>query len=125
MRKKYRIKKSDEIELVMKKGSSCANRTFILYKYKNNEVENYRIAISAPKKIGNSVIRNKIKRQIRASLQQNDSYLKNGYDYFIIARPDVLKINFTTFTKQIIHILKLADTNKRKPHLEKKKSHLF
>ena len=108
MKKEYRIKKSDEIELVMKRGFSKANRTFIVYKYKNPNTEKYRVAISAPKKLGNAVTRNKVKRQIRAALQQNDGFLKDGHDYFIIARPDVLEIDFTTFTKQIIHVLKLV-----------------
>jgi len=108
MKKEYRIKKSDEIELVMKKGLSKANRTFIVYKYKNPEIEKYRVAISAPKKLGKAVIRNKVKRQMRAILQQNDSYLKDGHDYFIIARPDVLEIDFATATKQLIHVLKLS-----------------
>ena len=108
MKKEYRIKKSDEIELVMNKGFSKANRTFIVYKYRNLEIEKYRVAISAPKKLGKAVVRNKAKRQIRAILQQNDSYLKAGYDYFIIARPDILEIDFATATKQMIHVLKLV-----------------
>jgi len=108
MKKEYRIKKSDEIELVMNRGFSKANRTFIVYKYRNPELTTYRVAISAPKKLGKAVIRNKIKRQMRAILQQNDNYLKNGHDYFIIARPDILKIDFTTITKQMIHVLKLV-----------------
>ena len=114
MKKEYRIKKSDEIELVMKKGNSRANRTFIVYQYKNPEIKNYRVAISAPKKLGKAVVRNKVKRQIRAILQQNNTYLKNGFDYFIIARPDMLEINFTDATKQMIHVLKLVHQPKRK-----------
>jgi len=108
MKKIYRIKKSDEIELVMKKGFSKANRTFIVYKYRNAAVEKYRVAISAPKKLGKAVVRNKVKRQIRAILQQNDSYLKDGHDYFIIARPDILEIDFATAIKQMKHIMRLV-----------------
>lgn len=108
MKKEYRIKKSDEIELVMSRGISKANRSFIVYKYKNPDTKKYRVAISAPKKIGNAVIRNKVKRQMRAALQQNEQFLKDGHDYFIIARPDTLEIDFATFTKQIIHALKLV-----------------
>jgi len=108
MKKEFRIKKSDEIELVMKKGFSKANRTFIVYKYKNSAINHYRVAISAPKKLGKAVTRNKIKRQIRAILQQNDDLLKTGFDYFIIARPNMLDIDFQTATKQMQHVLKLV-----------------
>ena len=112
MKKEYRIKKSDEIELVMKKGLSKANRTFIVYKYRNSEIQNYRIAISAPKKLGKAVVRNKVKRQMRAILQQNDGLLKNGHDYFMIARPDILEIDFLAATKQMKHVLKLVHQKK-------------
>lgn len=107
MKKELRIKKGDEIELVMKKGFSKANRTFIVYKLKNPMTDKYRVAISAPKKLGNAVVRNKVKRQIRAVLQQNESLFKNGYDYFIIARPDILEIDFLSITKQMNHIMRL------------------
>jgi len=121
MKREYRIKKSDEIELVMKKGSSRANRTFIVYRYENPEIGKYRVAISAPKKLGNAVIRNKVKRQIRAILQQNSSILNNGYDYFIIVRPNILEIDFTTITKQMIHVLKLTSRSSQKASMNKQK----
>jgi len=114
MKKEYRIKKSDEIELVMKRGFSKANRTFIVYKYKNPEVEKYRVALSAPKKLGKAVVRNKVKRQMQAIIQQNDSYLKGGFDYFIIARPDILEIDFATAVKQMIHVLKMVHQSYKK-----------
>jgi len=108
MKKEYRIKKSDEIELVMKKGFSKANRTFIVYKFKNAETSQFRVAISAPKKLGKAVVRNKVKRQIRAILQQNEALLQTGHDYFIIARPDILDIDFAMATKQMGHVMKLV-----------------
>lgn len=114
MKKEYRVKKSDEIELVMKRGFSKANRSFIVYKLKNPNTKEYRVAISAPKKIGNAVIRNKVKRRMRAALQQNEKFLKDGHDYFIIARPDTLEIDFETFTKQLIHVLKLVHQSPQK-----------
>lgn len=114
MKKEFRIKKSDEIDLVMKKGFSKANRTFIVYIYRNTNNEKYRVAISAPKKLGKAVIRNKVKRQIRSLLQQNQTFLKNGFDYFIIARPDMLDIDFQTATKQMNHVLKLVHQHKNK-----------
>jgi len=107
MKKEFRIKKGDEIELVMKKGFSKANRTFIVYKLKNPAIDKYRVAISAPKKLGKAVVRNKVKRQIRDVLQQNESLFQNGHDYFIIARPDILAIDFVTITKQMNHIMRL------------------
>ena len=56
MQKSYRIKKSQEIEQVMKRGRSKANPYFIVYKYANKETDNFRIAISVGKKIGKAFV---------------------------------------------------------------------
>ena len=37
MNKQYRIKKSDEIEKVMKKGLKYSSKYFVIYKLENNE----------------------------------------------------------------------------------------
>ena len=65
MQKKYRIKKSTEIEKVMKRGRSRANSYFIIYKCINKEIANPRLAISVGKKVGKAFERNKVKRYIR------------------------------------------------------------
>ena len=89
MQKCYRIKKSQEIEKVMKKGRSTANRYFIVYKYAKNDNDNFRIAISVGKKIGKAVERNKVKRYIRNVTTEHKHEMNPNYDYFVIARKGV------------------------------------
>jgi len=120
MKKEFRIKKSDEIELVMKKGFSKANRTFIVYKLKNSNSNSYRVALSAPKKIGKAVVRNKVKRRMRAILRENQGILIDGYDYFIVSRPDILQINFVDATKQMKHVLKLVHQENKNNTIQKR-----
>ena len=113
MKKEIRIKKAEEIERVMKKGQSKANRTFIIYKYKNSELNNQkRFAISAPKKIGNAVVRNHIKRKMRSGIQEFLGEFENNYDYFIIARPDILTLDHKTIFKQMKHGINLHKIRK-------------
>lgn len=108
MKKQFRIKDSSEIERVMKKGISRANKSFIVYRLKQeNEKKSPQIAVSAPKKLGNAVTRNQIKRKLRATIQTNFSSFDSGHDYFIIARPDVLEIDFNRFEKQLKHVISL------------------
>jgi len=115
VKKEYRVKKSDEIEIVMKKGFSKANPFFILYKYQNPTNTHFRIAISAPKKLGHAVLRNKIKRRIRASIQSNQHFFNPKCDYFIIARDKCLDLDFETFNKNIINVCKKVN-NPRPNH---------
>ena len=64
MEKKYKLRKDLEFKKVYKSGKNFWNRNLVLYKKENN-LECTRIGISVSKKVGNAVVRNKIKRRIR------------------------------------------------------------
>ena len=68
MKKKYRIKKNEEFQAIIKKKKSIANQKYVIY-YRNNN-EHLKVGISVSKKLGNAVVRNKIKRQMRMMVQQ-------------------------------------------------------
>lgn len=106
MQKRYRVKKSKEIELIMKKGRSKANPYFIIYKIEKPDNANFRIAISVGKKIGNAVTRNKVKRYIRNTVNLHKNEINGQYDYFIIARKGVADLDHSTFTKQLEQIMR-------------------
>ena len=105
MNKQYRIKKSDEIEKVMKSGVKFGSKYFIIYKLENNEATHFRFATSVGKKIGNAVVRNLTKRRIRAAIDKFNLDLKK-MDVFIIAKPSVNDLTFDDYVKQISYLLK-------------------
>jgi len=105
MKKDYRIKKSSEIETVMKRGYSKANPQFIVYKYANPKHPNFRLAISVGKKLGNAVTRNHIKRRIRAVITEHLADMDPKYDYFIIARKGIADTDFPTFKGGLENLL--------------------
>ena len=109
MQKNYRIKKSSEIEQVMKNGRSKANPYFILYKYKKTDNENFRIAISVGKKSGNAVERNKVKRYIRNVTTEHKQTIDSNYDYFVIARKGVKELDYVSFKEKLEQLYKKMD----------------
>lgn len=104
MKKDYRIKRSQEIEMVMKKGKSKANPYFIVYKHANPGTDHFRLALSVGKKIGNAPERNKIKRRIRAITSEYKDQLDPKFDYFIIARKGAAELDFPMFKKNLEQI---------------------
>ena len=109
MQKNYRIKKSSEIEQVMKNGRSKANPYFIVYKYKKTDNENFRIAISVWKKIGNAVERNKVKRYIRNVTTEHKQTIDSNYDYFVIALKGVKELDYVSFKEKLEQLYKKMD----------------
>ncbi len=107
MNKKQRIKKNIEFQNTFKKGKSFANRQFVIYSL-DNDSDYFRIGISVSKKVGNAVVRNRIKRYIRQTfLELSDSVLQNK-DYIIIARNPAASLDFHETKKSIEHVLKIA-----------------
>lgn len=104
MNKQYRVKKSNEIEKILKEKKFSVNSYFSVYKRKNPETSHFRYAISVGKKLGNAVVRNKIKRQIRAILNELNIDLNKNTDVFIIAKVKVLDIQYQEMLKQLEYL---------------------
>ncbi len=104
MKKELRIKKSSEIEAVLKKRESVGNKYFAIYK-KGNDYSHYRVALSVGKKFGNAVHRNEMKRRLRYIINTNSKLLID-YDIFIIVKPLSKELSYAEINKHIIFLLR-------------------
>ena len=93
MKKDYRIKKSEEFSQIIKEKKHVTNASFVLY-YKNKKLDHSRVGISVSRKIGNAVVRNKIKRQVRMMCQRLIDFNNGIYDYIIIVKNAYLGKSF-------------------------------
>ena len=68
------LKKNRDFQNVYKKGTSFANRYLVMY-VMDNGLEMNRVGISVSKKVGNSVVRHRVKRLIKEAyrLQEESS----------------------------------------------------
>ena len=84
MKKYKRIVDSKEFDQIIQKRRYRSSKSFTIYfKIKEKDYPRYGIAVS--KKLGNAVVRNKTKRQIRNMIREIDSEL-HKYDYIIMIR---------------------------------------
>ena len=113
MNKKQRIKKNAEFQTIFKKGKSFANRQFVVYCL-NKEEDYYRVGLSVSKKVGNAVVRNRIKRYIRQTFLEIHDQVFPNMDYIIIARNPAAKLDFHETKKSIEHVLKVAKALNKK-----------
>lgn len=106
MKKQFRIKKTEEIEVVLKEKKIVSGKYFILYKKENHEDTHFRFALSVPKKFGNAVMRNKMKRRIRAVVRSQK--IINGIDFFVIAKANSNTINYKEIKEELLYLFKKA-----------------
>lgn len=114
MKKKLRIKKNEEFQLVFHRGQSFANKQFVIYMLPKEEQAYFRIGLSVSKKIGNAVMRNQIKRYIRQSFLELEDQIVKGQDYVIIARKPAASMTFHEVKASLVHALKRGKALKKK-----------
>lgn len=106
MKKEYRIKKNNEIQQLMKNKATVGNGYFVLYYQKNHENKNFRYALSVPKKFGNAVNRNLMKRRIREIIKVN--LFKPDQDFFVVAKPKASNLSFGEIKKLLENLFAKA-----------------
>ncbi|XMB71563.1 ribonuclease P protein component [Mycoplasmatota bacterium WC30] len=106
MKKEYRIKKSSEIQRVMKNKKTVGNSYFILYHQKNHENKNFRYALSVPKKYGNAVHRNLMKRRMREIIKVNT--FDSTINFFIVAKQKSRGLSFAEIKKLLENLFAQA-----------------
>ena len=106
MRFSESLKKNRDFQTVYNKGKSLANSYLVMY-VMDNGLEKNRLGISVSKKVGNSVVRHRLKRLIRESCRLNFSQAANGFDLVIIARERSREKTYQEITGALNHLFKL------------------
>ncbi|WP_010094633.1 ribonuclease P protein component [Ornithinibacillus scapharcae] len=105
MKKEYRVKDNKEFQVIFKKGKSFANRQLVIYYMKKENQDHFRIGLSVGKKIGNAVVRNRIKRYLRQAFHELEKDILPAYDMIIIARQPTKDMGFFDMKKSLTHLL--------------------
>ena len=85
--KTARLRKRPQFLNLSRTGSKFQSAHFVVISKSNNTVES-RLGITVSSKIGNSVERNRIKRQVREFFRRHRADLPKATDFLIIARGD-------------------------------------
>lgn len=97
-----RLRKRSEFLRVTKGCDSWVTPAFIVQVYKRAPEAFFRYGITASRKIGGAVERNRAKRRLRALLGQTLPSLGHpGNDYVLIARKEVLKRDFALMRQEL------------------------
>ena len=100
---KNRIKKYSEFQKVIE-AANCKKTSFFVSYRLINELGYSRFGISVPKKIGNAVVRNRIKRQVRAAIGMSTNF-EESVDLVIIVRRNYQIDKFNIIKSEIQQIL--------------------
>ena len=106
MKHSQSLKKNADFQIVYQCGKSFANRYLVMY-VKENGLEINRVGISVSKKVGNSVVRHRVKRLILESYRLQEDMFNSGLDMVIIARNTAKEKNYHELESAVLHLGKL------------------
>ncbi len=113
LHRSHRLKKNEHFQAVFQKGSSAANKQFVVYSLKQEGQASFRVGISVSKKIGIAVMRNRVKRLIREAISRVEDVIQPGLDLVVIARPGVEEMTLDQIEKSLLHVMKRAKVLKQ------------
>ena len=99
------LTKSEQYELVYKKGSSWTSNLVVM-KALPNRLSLSRYGFSVSRRVGKAVIRNRVKRLLREILRSTS--LEPGWDIIFIARPASASTNYANLEESVAGLLSRA-----------------
>ncbi|MBF0474351.1 MAG: ribonuclease P protein component [Deltaproteobacteria bacterium] len=100
-----RIRNKKDHEANRLRGRKIHTEHFII-KYSNNDVGVTRIGLGISRRVGNAVVRNRIRRLIREFFRQNREAFPQGIDLVVIAKPVWRDLSFHQVSDEFKNVIR-------------------
>lgn len=101
-----RLKKRRQFVLLTQRGEKVALQTMVVQFYPNDSGE-VRIGFTVTKRLGNAVVRNRIRRRLREVVRLSQTLsAMGGYDLVVVGRSAALDAPFARLQKEFEELLK-------------------
>lgn len=114
MHKQNRLTKREDFNKVYRIGKSTANHQFVMYYRKISDAPQIRIGVSVSKKVGNAVVRNRIRRRVKEIIRLHLERIDAKGDLIFIARKPAAEMGSVEIRKSLLHLLKKAGLLKKR-----------
>ncbi|OAB47500.1 ribonuclease P protein component [Paenibacillus antarcticus] len=108
MHKSLRLRNRADFSRVYRHGRSFANHQFVVYWFRKKEVEQFRVGISVSKKVGNAVVRNRMRRMLKEIVRHHDVELIEHIDLVFIVRKGAITMPYKDMERSVLHVLRKA-----------------
>jgi len=103
MNKEKILRKSEDFSNIISTGKNYKNKYFSIY-YKESNTTLF--GITVPKKVGVAAIRNRLKRQVKNIISNNEKYIQSNYNYVIIIKEPTLNLNYEGLSNNLLDLIK-------------------
>ncbi|MFW6068633.1 MAG: ribonuclease P protein component [Chloroflexota bacterium] len=100
----HRLRRSADIRRARRKGQRWSHPLLLLFAIENNG-DSTRFAISASSRIGNAVVRNRVRRRIREAIRKELPGIEPGWDCLLVVKEGAPSAPFAALEQAIIELL--------------------
>ena len=110
MARVFRLRPHGEFDRVRQHGRSWSHPLLIVIAQTRaaSPIDRARVSVAAGKKLGGAVVRNRVKRKLRAAVQQVYPHLRTTIDLIVIARQPMLEASVSDITQALTSTLQRA-----------------
>ena len=107
-RRTERLLRSSEYEQVGQRGRRTVSSAFVILTAVREAAGPSRLGITASRRVGNAVARNRVKRRIREWFRRARADWERSTDVVVIARQPATRLAFEELNRQLSGLLKRA-----------------
>ena len=107
MQRAYRLRRPVDFQRVRAGRRSWGHPLLVLY-VAPNDGQPTRVGISVGKRVGNAVVRNRVKRRVREAVRLRHAALASGHDLVFIARAPAADVDWPTLRAATEDLLRRA-----------------
>ncbi len=101
MKRDYRLLKKEDYTDTIQNGKTITSKSYVIHYKEKSGANHLRIGVTTSTKTGHAVVRNKVKRQVKAMLDYKVD-LTREYDIVIIIKKNFLNFDYQT-NSQILY----------------------
>jgi ribonuclease P protein component len=120
MSRRHRLSRSRDFDAVYRKGRSVSTRYLVLYSFPRDGDEGgdeSRLGLAVSRKCGGAVVRNRLKRRLRAAFAELAPTAPPGMDYVLVVRPGFAEgadaQGHAWLTDRVAEVFRLAQGSER------------
>jgi ribonuclease P protein component len=107
VKRQYRVREDRRFREVRQRGRSCSNDVLVLCALANN-LPHSRFGFAVNSRIGNAVVRNRIKRRLREIMRLRVAEIRPGCDIILIARKPIRSADYHQLETACARLLRRA-----------------
>ena len=107
MNRESRLRERERFEQIRRQGSCWTDRLIVLCALPNGLARS-RFGFSVSRRVGNAVVRNRLKRRLREIVRLQREGIAVGWDVVFIARPPVARADYREIERAAARLLRQA-----------------